>query len=125
MLLLDELLVKSLPFWHSCASWNDQWAGKDGSDKRWGGEQCVLGIASDERKMAMVSIAEIGANRFGIGLELVAEREQRFCVWFALELCEFLELEAGIALIDTSRHHCLDNHQAVSIGDANDQLSKL
>jgi hypothetical protein len=67
-------------------------------------------VAKNERKVAMLSIAEIGEYIFGIGFELVAQQQQIFWIWFALELGEFLELEKDVAAIDTGRHHCLDNH---------------
>ena len=35
--------------------------------------------------------------------------EKRICIWFALELREFRELEVSLAVVDTGRDH-LDNH---------------
>jgi hypothetical protein len=34
-------------------------------------------VAKNERKVAMVSIAEIGEHTFGIGFELVAQQQQQ------------------------------------------------
>ena len=53
--------------------------------------------------MAMVSITEIGVHRLRVCFELVAELIQGLCIWFALELREFRELEVGLSLtvVDT------------------------
>jgi hypothetical protein len=87
--------------------------GKTGLTKGWGGggNACILGVAEDKCKMAMVgSIAEIGVHGLCIGFELVVELKKGFGVWFALELCEFRELKGSVTVIDTGGHHCLYNH---------------
>jgi hypothetical protein len=38
-------------------------------------------VAKNERKVAMVSIAEIGEHTLGIGFELVAQQQQIFWIW--------------------------------------------
>jgi hypothetical protein len=53
--------------------------------------------------MSMSSVAETGGDRLRVGFELVAELIQGLCIWFALELREFWELEVSLTvLIDTS-----------------------
>ena len=59
--------------------------------------------------MSMSSIAETGGDRLRVGFELVAELIQGLCIWFALELREFQELEVSLAVVDTGRDH-LDSH---------------
>jgi hypothetical protein len=59
----------------------------------------------------MISVAETGGDRLRVGFELVAELVQGLCIWFALELREFRELEVlSLAVVDTGRGDHLDNH---------------
>jgi hypothetical protein len=60
--------------------------------------------------MSMSSAAETGGDRLCVGFELVAELIQGLCIWFALELREFRELEVSLAVVDTGRDDHFDNH---------------
>jgi hypothetical protein len=60
----------------------------------------------------MDSVAETGGDCLHVGFGLVAELTiLGVCIWFALELREFRELEGvrSLAVVDTGRDH-LDNH---------------
>ena len=59
----------------------------------------------------MSSVAETGGDRLRVGFELVVKLIQGLCIWFALELREFRELEVSLTVVvDTGRDHGLDNH---------------
>ena len=60
--------------------------------------------------MSMSFVAETGGDRLRVGFELVPELIQGLCIWFALELCEFQELEIGLTVVDTGGDHRFDNH---------------
>ena len=51
--------------------------------------------------MSMSSVTETGGDRLHVGFELVAELVQGLCIWFALELREFWELEVSLTVVDT------------------------
>jgi hypothetical protein len=56
--------------------------------------------------MSMSSVAETGGNRLRVDFEFVVELIQGLCIWFALELREFWELEVSLmVLVDTGRDH--------------------
>ena len=61
--------------------------------------------------MSMSSVAETGGDRLRVGFELIAELVQGLCIWFALELREFRELEVSLMVVDTGETMAgLDNH---------------
>jgi hypothetical protein len=60
--------------------------------------------------MSMSSVAETGGDRLRVGFELVVELVQGLCIWFALELRAFRELEVSLAVVDTTGRDHLDNH---------------
>ena len=60
--------------------------------------------------MSMSFVAETGGDRLRVGFELVPELIQGLCIWFALELHEFRELDVSLMVVDTGRDRGLDNH---------------
>jgi hypothetical protein len=52
--------------------------------------------------MSMSSVTKTRGDRLRVCFELVAELIQGLCIWFALELREFRELEVSLTvLVDT------------------------